>query len=133
VQRSVDGRAAAAVSYTLPSMSDLNQAISHVIGLATRLRAMSEKMRDQQFKGIVDNLLLELAEIQLKVESLAGEQAALRAQVEAAANPQGLRCPRCYEAGWKVTGTKTDKNGRTIQVYACPKCKLIEEVLVAPV
>jgi hypothetical protein len=112
-------------------MSDLNQAIEHAIGLATRLRTMSEKMRDPQFKGITDNLLLELAELQLKLESFSTEHATLKAQLNTAANPQGERCPRCFESGWKVTSTRPDKNGRIIQTYSCPKCKLKEDVLVA--
>jgi hypothetical protein len=113
-------------------MTDLNQALSHAIGLATRLRTMSEKMRDTQFKGIADNLLLELAELQLKVEAFTTEHAELKAQLRAAANPQGERCPRCAESGWKVTSTRPDKSGRVIQTYSCPKCKLKEDVLVAP-
>ena len=112
-------------------MTDLNQALAHAIGLATRLRSMSEKIRDPQFKGTADNLLLELAELQLKFEAFSTEHAALKAQVSAAANPQGERCPRCFETGWKVTGTRPDKNGRVIQTYTCPKCKLKEDVLIA--
>ena len=57
------------------------------------------------------------------------EHATVKAQARAAANPEGERCPRCHEAGWKVTSTRQDKNGRTVQTYSCRSCKLKEDVL----
>jgi hypothetical protein len=40
-----------------------------MIVLATRLRTHSEKLRDSQIKGMADDLLLQLAELQLKFEA----------------------------------------------------------------
>lgn len=112
-------------------MSDLIQDIGHAITLVTRLRALSEKKtKDAELKGLLDDVLLHLAEVQLKVEDLVNESAALKGQVHA--NPQGERCPRCQELGWKISGTRPHKSGRTAQIYSCPKCGLKEEVLSAP-
>jgi hypothetical protein len=109
-------------------MSELTQAIAQMIVLATRLRTHSEKLRDTHIKGMADDLLLQLAELQMTAESFATEHAALKAQVQAVANPEGERCPRCHEIGWKVTNTRQDRSGRTVQTYACRSCKLKEEV-----
>lgn len=110
-------------------MSELTQAISQMIVLATRLRTHSEKLKDTQIKGMADDLLLQLAELQLKLESFATEHAELQAQLKTAANPEGERCPRCHEIGWKITNTRQDKAGRTVQTYSCKSCKLKEEVV----
>jgi hypothetical protein len=110
-------------------MSELTQGIAQIIVLATRLRTHSEKLRDTQIKGMADDLLLQLFELQLKAEGFATEHAALKAQVQAAASPTGQRCPRCHELGWSVTNTRQDRSGRTVQTYSCRSCKLKEEVL----
>lgn len=110
-------------------MSELTQAIAQMIVLATRLRTHSERLRDTQIKGMADDLLLQLVELQLKAESYATEHSALKAQVQSVANPAGERCPRCHELGWKVTSTRQDKAGRTVQTYLCKSCKLREEIV----
>jgi hypothetical protein len=109
-------------------MSELTQAITQLIVLATRLRTHSEKLRDTHIKGMADELLLQLAELQIKAEGFAAEHAALRAQAHTAANPEGERCPRCHELGWKVTNTRQDRSGRTVHTFLCRTCKLKEEV-----
>lgn len=111
-------------------MSDLIQMLSHAITLVTRLRTISEKTRDAEFKGTVADLLLELAEVQLKLEGLINENVALKGKLLAQTNPQGERCPRCQELGWKLSSSKPHKSGRIAQTYVCPKCGLKEETLV---
>jgi phage FluMu protein Com len=76
---------------------------------------------------MADDLLLQLAELQIRAEGFASEHAALKAQLQAAANPEGERCPRCHELGWKVTNTRQDRSGRTVHTYFCRSCKLKEE------
>jgi len=110
-------------------MSALNDAIAQMIVLATRLRTHSEKLKDSHIKGMADELLVQLAELQINFEAFATEHAALRAQLQSAANPGGERCPRCHEIGWKIASTRQDKAGRTVQTYSCKSCKLKEEVV----
>ena len=110
-------------------MSELNNAIAQMIVLATRLRTHSEKLRDTQIKAMADDLLLQLAELQLNFEAFATEHATLKAQLQSSSNPEGERCPRCHELGWKVTNTRQDKAGRTVQTYFCKSCKLKEEAV----
>jgi hypothetical protein len=112
-------------------MSDLLPAIARAVTLATRLRVMSERGRDAEFKAIVADLLLELAEVQLKLDELMNENAALQGQVQSQANPKGQRCPRCFELGWRVTGSRPHGQlGAIIQTYTCGKCGLKEEVIL---
>jgi hypothetical protein len=115
-------------------MSDLTASISHALTLATRLRSMSEKIKDGEFKRVLDALLLELAELQLKLDQLVSEYMGLKGQAPGQPAPpaQGDCCPRCGALGWKISATKPTKTAGVIaQIYACGKCGLKEEVLVA--
>ena len=107
-------------------MSELNDAIAQMIVLATRLRTHSERLKDTHIKGMADELLVQLAELQINFEAFASEHAALKGQVQ---NPGGERCPRCGEIGWKLTSTRQDKAGRTVRTFSCKSCKLKEEVV----
>ena len=112
-------------------MSELLPAMARAINLATRLRAISEKMKDSEAKGIIADLLLELAEVQLKLDELASENAALKGQLHGHAKQQSERCPRCQEFGWRVTGSRPHGHlGGVVQTYSCSKCGLKEEVVV---
>jgi hypothetical protein len=112
-------------------MGDLLPAISRAVTLATRLRVISERSKDASFKGIVDELLLELAEVQLKLDELAAENATLRGQLQTQSNPKGDRCPRCFEFGWRITSSRPHGQlGATVHTYKCAKCGLKEEVVV---
>ena len=92
---------------------------------------MSDRGRDAEFKGVVADLLLELAEAQLKLDELLNENAALKSQLLSNANPKGERCPRCFEFGWRVTGSRAHGQlGGMVQTYSCAKCGLKEEVVV---
>jgi ssDNA-binding Zn-finger/Zn-ribbon topoisomerase 1 len=114
-------------------MSELLSSISQAMTLATRLRSKSEKLKEAEFKQLVDALLLELAEIQLKLDELMSENVALKGQLQAQASPQGERCPRCGELGWRVSGTRPHKTpGVMVQTSTCPKCRLKEETLINP-
>ena len=120
-------------------MSELTASISHALTLATRLRSMSEKIRDGEFKRVLDALLLELAELQLKLDQVSSEYIGLKGQAQApgqsgaaAQSAQGDCCPRCGAIGWKVSATKPTKTpGVIAQIYACRQCGLKEETLVA--
>jgi hypothetical protein len=114
-------------------MTDLMTSLTQALTLATHLRSMSEKIKEGDFKRILDALLLELAEVQLKLEELISENVALKSQVQAHAHPEGQLCPRCGELGWSLSGSRPHKTpGVTVQTYTCPKCKLKEEVLIKP-
>lgn len=112
-------------------MSDLLPQLSRALALATRLRVMSELGRDAEFKQLVADLLLELAEVQLKLDELMNENAALKGQLQAQSDPNGDRCPRCFEFGWRVSKSRPHGHtGGMVQTYACSKCGLKEEVVV---
>ncbi len=112
-------------------MSDLLPGISRAVALASRLRVISELGRDAEFRQLVADLLLELAEVQLKLDELMNENAALKGQLQSHSNPKGERCPRCFEFGWRVTNSRPHGQlGGMVQTYSCGKCGLKEEVVL---
>jgi hypothetical protein len=105
--------------------------ISRAVALATRLRIMSDRGRDAEFKQLVADLLLELAEVQLKLDELMNENATLKGQLQSRSNPSGERCPRCFEIGWRVINSRAHGHaGGMVHTYECPKCRLKEETVV---
>jgi predicted RNA-binding Zn-ribbon protein involved in translation (DUF1610 family) len=115
-------------------MANPVQSVNRAITLATKLRASAEKNKaNAEFKGAIDDILLELAEVQLKLEEMFSENVSLKTQAHAKANPKGELCPRCGEFGWKITGSRPHgQQGAIAQTYSCPKCGLKEEVLATP-
>jgi predicted RNA-binding Zn-ribbon protein involved in translation (DUF1610 family) len=114
-------------------MTDLITSLSQALGIATRLRSMSQAMKEGEFKRLLDALLLELAEAQIKSEELVSENAAQKVQLQAHVKPQPELCPRCGELGWRLSGSRPHQTpGVVVQTYTCPKCKLKEETLVRP-
>ncbi|MBV8975061.1 MAG: hypothetical protein JOY74_08065 [Sinobacteraceae bacterium] len=112
-------------------MSDLQPGIARAVALATRLRIMSELGRDAEFKQLVADLLLELAEVQLKLDEVLNENAGLKGQLQSQSDPSGERCPRCFELGWRVLNTRAHgQSGGMVHTYSCGKCGLKEEVVV---
>jgi predicted RNA-binding Zn-ribbon protein involved in translation (DUF1610 family) len=92
---------------------------------------MSELGRDTEFKQLVADLMLELAEVQLKLDELMNENAALKGQLQSRSNPSGERCPRCFEFGWRVINSRAHGHaGGMVQTYGCAKCGLKEETVV---
>ncbi|HKD53549.1 MAG TPA: hypothetical protein VKB72_04965 [Steroidobacteraceae bacterium] len=115
-------------------MANSAQSLNRAITLATRLRAASEKNKaNAEFKGLIDDILLELAEVQMRLEEVFTENVSLKSQAHAKAHPKGELCPRCGEFGWKVINTRPHgQQGAIAQTYSCPKCGLKEEVLTTP-
>lgn len=111
-------------------MNELAQMIGSCMGLVARLRTLSERSRDPDFKQIVADLLLQLAEVQLKLDEVLSDGSAPKAQ----GKPQVELCPRCGELGWKPVDTRGQGtvgiSGRMSRTYKCAKCGLKEEVPV---
>jgi hypothetical protein len=112
-------------------MNELAQMIGTCMGLVTRLRTISERSRDADLKGVVADLLLQLAEMQLKLDEVLTGSASVKGQ----GKPQGELCPRCGELGWKPVDTRgqgsVGVSGRMSRTYKCSKCGLKEEVSLA--
>ncbi|WP_272166353.1 hypothetical protein [Vibrio diabolicus] len=79
----------ATISYKDLIMADLLSSVSTAISLATRLREIGKNIEDAEFKNILADLSLELADSKLKMADLISENAALKEKLAALTSAQG--------------------------------------------
>ncbi|EGQ8102542.1 TPA: hypothetical protein ACN33E_002860 [Vibrio parahaemolyticus] len=124
-------------------MSDVLGSIGQAIGLAKRLREISKNIEDAEFKNLLADLNLELADTKLALADVMEQNFQLKAEVNELKNSQGSNlnklvfkgfayytqdedgpfCSACYEVRnqqirlSKVTGAFT-----TFGHHKCPSC-----------
>jgi hypothetical protein len=111
-------------------------AITNAIGLLTRLREISANIRDAEFKNLLADLSLELAEVKIKMAGLMNENLDLQNKIKELESVEGDPCPRCHKRGWQLE--KSEKHpdlgemGILLRTYKCSFCGLTEEIMVTP-
>ncbi len=117
-------------------MGDVISTISTAISLASRLRKISENIKDAEFKNLLADLGLELAEAKMNLAALLEENADLKTELKALKNAEGDPCPRCHKHGWHLEGSRPDKLfgdlGGMRRIYRCSSCDFTEEQLITP-
>ncbi|NAW60475.1 hypothetical protein CAG58_00640 [Vibrio sp. V31_P5A7T61] len=125
-------------------MSDVLSSIGQAISLAKRLREISKNIEDAEFKNLLADLNLELADTKLALADVIEQNSQLKLEVNELKNSQGSNlsqlefrefayyganddgpfCSACYETKnqqvrlSKVTGTFS-----TFGRHKCPSCK----------
>lgn len=126
----------ASISYKDLIMADLLSSVSTAISLATRLREIGKNIEDAEFKNILADLSLELADSKLKMADLISENAALKEKLAALTSATGELCPKCNNRTFELVSTKPHKTmgrlGAMERVYTCSSCNFSEPKLVTP-
>jgi hypothetical protein len=111
-------------------------AITNAISLLTRLKQISGNIRDAEFKNLLADLSLELAEVKIKMASLMNENLELQNKIKELESVEGDPCPRCHKRGWQIENSKPDKVygiiGGIRRTYKCSFCGFSEEELIKP-
>ena len=114
-------------------MGDIVTTISTAISLASRLKEISQNIKDAEFKNLLADLSLELADAKMKIASLIDENTDLKTKLSALENAEGELCPRCHKRGWHLEESKPDKIfgnlGGMRRLYKCSFCGFSEEQL----
>lgn len=117
-------------------MVEIISSISNAVSLVSRLKKISENIRDAEFKNLLADLSLELAEAKLKMASLIGENADLQDRIRVLESVEGDPCPKCRKRGWHIEKSAPDENfgelGGIRRTYQCSLCGFTEEQLVTP-
>jgi ribosomal protein L37E len=112
-------------------MADLVSTVSTALTIVSRLKEISDKVRDAEFRNLVADLSIELAEVKLKVAGLLEENAKLRQQLNELDTTPADPCPRCRKRTYVVTKSVPDKQfgelGGIRRTYACSSCGFTEE------
>lgn len=107
-------------------MADIVSTVSTALNIASRLKAISDKIRDAEFRNLVADLSIELAEVKLKAASLLEENAGLREQLLKLQSAGGERCPKCGNRTFELIGSRPHPTfgevGVVERTYKCSDC-----------
>ncbi|EHW0643083.1 TPA: hypothetical protein N2811_004655 [Vibrio parahaemolyticus] len=125
-------------------MSDVLGSIGQAISLAKRLREISKNIEDAEFKNLLADLNLELADTKLALADVMEQNSQLKLEVNELKNSQGSNlsqlefrgfayysasddgpfCSACYETkNQQVRLSKVSGTFRTFGHHKCPSCK----------
>ena len=115
-------------------MGDLITAVSTAITLATRLREISKNIEGAEFKNLLADLSLELADAKLKIADLINENADLREKLNSLTSATGERCPKCNNRTFEIVSTKPHpifgEMGTKEREYKCSACGFAESKFI---
>jgi len=111
-------------------------AITNAISLLTRLKQISGNIRDAEFKNLLADLSLELAEVKIKMAGLMNEKLELENRIKELESVEGDPCPKCRKRGWQIEKSEPDEVygliGGIRRTYKCSFCGFSEEKLIKP-
>lgn len=115
-------------------MGDLIATVSTAITLATRLREISKNVGDAEFKNLLADLSLELADAKLKIADLLNENAGLREKLNSLTSATGERCPKCNNRTFEIISTRPHpifgEVGAKEREYKCSACGFAESKFI---
>lgn len=115
---------------------DLVSSISTAISLVSRLKKISENIKDAEFKNLLADLSLELADAKMKLAILLEENAKLMNRIRELENTEGEPCPKCRNRSWQLEGSRKDRDmgdlGVLWRTYKCSSCGFTEEQMFTP-
>lgn len=117
-------------------MSDLISSVSTAISLASRLREISKNIEDAEFKNLVADLSLELADAKMKLATLVSENAEMKEKIHALTSATGEVCPKCNNRTFELISTRPHPTfgelGSKERQYECSGCGFSETKMVDP-
>ena len=87
-------------------MTDIISTVSTAITLASRLREISKNIENAEFKNILADLSIELAEAKLRIADLITENGKLKSQVDLLSSSSHDLCPKCKKPAFELTSSK---------------------------
>jgi hypothetical protein len=115
-------------------MGDIISTISSAISLVSKLKKIGQNIRDAEFKNVLADLSLQLADAKMKLAAIIEENTQLKEKVRALENAEGEPCPKCHKRGWHIEDSKPDAHfgvlGGTRRTYKCSFCGFSEERLI---
>ncbi|EOX4227285.1 hypothetical protein ACPF4W_003697, partial [Vibrio cholerae] len=116
-------------------MTDILSSISTALSLTSRLREISKNIEDAEFKNLVADLSLELADAKLKIAALTSENTDLREQISQLTSAAGELCPKCKKRTYELISSAPDEVfgdlGAVKRVYKCSGCQFSESKVVS--
>lgn len=115
-------------------MTDMLTSIATALTLASRLREISKNIEDAEFKNLLADLSLELADAKLKISDLINENIVLKEKVAVITSATGEMCPACNNRTFKLISTQPHPTfgdlGHQERTYECSTCGFKEPKMV---
>jgi len=115
---------------------DLVSSLSTAISIASRLKKISENIKDAEFKNLLADLSLELADLKMKLAGVLEDNVRLKERVKDLEKVGGELCVKCHKYGWQLETSTPDPIfgpvGGIRRTYKCSFCGFSEEKLVNP-
>ena len=111
-------------------MADIISSVSTAITLAGRLREISKNIENAEFKNLLADLSLELADAKLKMADL------MKEKLNALTSATGELCPKCNNRTFEIISTKKHPTfgdlGAQEREYKCSGCGFAESKFIEP-
>jgi len=107
-------------------MADMISSIATAFTLATRLKEISKNLEGAEFKNLLADLSIELADAKLKMADLISENIELKQKIAEITSAVGETCPSCKNRSFKLISSKPHKTfgrlGVMERMYECSTC-----------
>jgi len=117
-------------------VADIISSLSSAITLSTRLREISKNIENAEFKNLLADLSLELADAKLKISELVNENTELKEGLQSLKTASGERCPKCNYRTFELISTRPHPVfgdiGTKERLYKCSSCEFEETKLIEP-
>ena len=117
-------------------MTDLISTVSTAISLTTRLREIGKNIADAEFRNILADLSIELADAKLKIADLVSENTELKEKINSLTSASGDICPKCNNRTFEIISSKPHaifgEMGAKEREYKCSGCGFTESKFIDP-
>jgi len=107
------------------------KSVSTAISIASRLKGIAANIKDVEFKNLLADLSIELADVKMKLAGVLDENTQLKDRLRVLENAEGEPCPSCHKHGWHVVSSKPDPKfelvGAIKRQYKCSFCGYEDE------
>jgi hypothetical protein len=118
------------------AVPEIISSITSAIVIARKLKEVSDKIKDANFKNLVADLTLELAKIKTQLAEFMEENTRLKSKINDLENNGGEKCPKCLRRGWGLESSHPDPTfgelGAIRRTYKCSLCGFSENKLITP-
>jgi len=105
---------------------EIMNTISTALSIASRLKEIGKNINDAEFKNLLADLSLELADTKLKIVEVVEENAKLKEKILELESADGEKCPKCGNRTFEITSTEKHSTFGVLGVmerqYKCSSC-----------